>query len=445
MKRTSPIFTGLATGISLAIGIAAIAGPITTPNTFTAGTPARAAEVNANFSAVASAVNDNDARIGALEAAAQETDVAPGGNLVLAPSTATNGNVLKGPDAFIHDYGVMNTFVGLGAGNFTLTAQQNSGLGFGALANVSSGNDNTASGGYALAANTTGAFNTAVGANALRFNTVGSGNTAQGVSALRQSTTGVDNTGVGVRALVANATGDYNTGVGSNALAANTSGARNTAVGVSALSATLLGTDNLALGFNAGRTLTSGSNNILIAHMGAVSESNTTRIGSGQTRAFMAGVRGVSTGIMDAVPVVIDSNGQLGTVNSSRRLKDHIVDMGDASSSLMQLRPVTFYYKSDKNPEGRTLQFGLIAEEVAKVAPELVARSPTGGVETVYYGFLTPMLLNEYQRQQRALEAQTARVAMVERELVALRRHTERVVAALERFEQPTNPVRAAR
>ncbi len=119
----------------------------------------------------------------------------------------------------------------------------------------------------------------------------------------------------------------------------------------------------------------------------------------------------MTTGIADAIAVVVDSAGQLGTVSSSRRVKDDIADMGEASSTLMKLRPVTFHYKSDKNPKGRTLQYGLVAEEVAKVAPGLVAHSADGKVETVYYQFLAPMLLNEYQKQQRTIQAQAAELA----------------------------------
>ena len=124
------------------------------------------------------------------------------------------------------------------------------------------------------------------------------------------------------------------------------------------------------------------------------------------TRFFVAGVRGVATGSANAVPVLIDGGGQLGTASSSRRYKDNIADMSVASSALMRLRPVTFHYKSDRDPAGRTLQYGLVAEEVAEVYPGLVAHSADGQIETVMYQFLPPMLLNEYQKQQRTIEAQ---------------------------------------
>jgi hypothetical protein len=114
------------------------------------------------------------------------------------------------------------------------------------------------------------------------------------------------------------------------------------------------------------------------------------------------------------INVVVDSAGQLGTLSSSRDVKDHIADMGAASESLLELRPVKFYYKSDEDDDGRSLQYGLIAEEVAKVAPELVARSADGRIETVYYQLLPPMLLNEYQKQQRRIEVLETRLASLE-------------------------------
>ena len=125
----------------------------------------------------------------------------------------------------------------------------------------------------------------------------------------------------------------------------------------------------------------------------------------------------MTTGATNALAVVVDSNGQLGTLSSSRAVKDHIADMDAASSALARLRPVTFYYTSDQDPAGRTLQYGLVAEEVAEVAPELVARSADGGIETVYYQFLPPMLLNEWQKQQRTIATLEARVAKLERTL----------------------------
>jgi hypothetical protein len=483
-------------------------GPLTT---FTAGTPAMASEVNGNFSAVKTAVDDNANRIGTLE-----TTVTPAGNIVLVPSTATAGNILKGTAPFIHNFGQGNgnTFIGVNAGNFTLTGYENTGSGNGALQaltigntntaigasalynntsgvsntasgtqallNNTTGSNNTASGKSALLNNTTGDYNTASGWNALQLNTTGIDNTASGASALRNNTTGAgntasgfgalwgnttgsNNTASGIQALQANSTGGANTAIGASALEHNTTGGANTAsgtqalqnntngfqntasgfgalqgnttgsantasgiqalldnttggantaIGASALLSNTTGVQNIAIGFNAGSSLTTGSNNIAIGNLGIAAEGNTIRIGdANQTRTFISGIRGVTTGSVTAIPVLIDPNGQLGTVSSSRRVKDDIADMGEASSLLLKLRPVTFHYKSDKSPKGRTLQYGLVAEEVAKVAPGLVAHSADGKIETVYYQHLTPMLLNEYQRQQRTIGAQAAELA----------------------------------
>lgn len=160
-----------------------------------------------------------------------------------------------------------------------------------------------------------------------------------------------------------------------------------------------------------------------------------------------------------AIPVLVGTDGQLGTASSSRRVKDDIADMGAASEVLMQLRPVTFHYKSDHNPQGRALHYGLIAEEVAKVAPNLVAHSAKGEIETVYYQHLTPMLLNEYQKQQRTIAAQsalltkqTAHIAALEQDrrtqttrLVHLEQQMTQMSATLARLQQPEQVAVAGR
>src|SRR5205823_11369673 len=176
---------------------------------------------------------------------------------------------------------------------------------------------------------------------------------------------------------------------------------------------------------SAGVNQTTGSGNIYLGNEGVAAEQNTIRIGSGggignHNRFFVAGVRGVTTGVANAIAVMIDGNGQLGTASSSRRFKDGIVDMADASAALMKLRPVTFHYKADRNPAGRTPQYGLIAEEVVEIYPGLVAHSADGQIETVLYQFLPPMLLNEYQKQQRAIEAQAAEIATLKRQVAQI-------------------------
>jgi hypothetical protein len=261
----------------------------------------------------------------------------------------------------------------------------------------SNGTSNTALGSGALSSNTTGGSNTASGTNALFINTTGNENTASGVDALLSNTTGSDNTASGAFALNSNTTGYLNTAIGADALYNNTTGGNNIAVGADAA-------DNVSGG---------NSNNIHIGSAGASSDNNTIRIGGGQTSFFAAGIRGVTTGINNAVPVVIDSTGQLGTISSSRRFKEDIQDMGDASGGLMRLRPVTFRYQKPFDDGSKPIQYGLIAEEVADVFPDLVARSSDGQIETVKYQVLDSLLLNEVQRldqDNRRLEERLARL-----------------------------------
>jgi hypothetical protein len=198
-----------------------------------------------------------------------------------------------------------------------------------------------------------------------------------------------------------NTTGFDNTAIGMFALSSNTSGAENTADGNGALGNNTTGRNNIAIGTGAGEVLTTEINNIYIGNAGVAAESDTIRIGRCciHQRAFIVGIRGVTTGQANAIPVLIDALGQLGTVSSSRRSKFDIAGMADATEGLMRLRPVTFRYRA--HGEHAPLQYGLIAEEVTEVYPELVARNKDGEVETVIYQFLAPMLLNEAQKQRR--------------------------------------------
>ena len=366
------------------------------------------------------------------------TDGVHSGNLILStdPSTSTAGNIIKGSNRFIHDFGTNNTFVGLNAGNFTMsgsgantgigtsvltvngTGANNTAVGASALTANTSGVANTALGSSALAANTSGAQNTAVGSGALFTNTTNSFNTAVGTNALRLSTTsfntavgssamaatttGSSNTAVGSNALTANTTGVNNTAIGGSALVANTTGNSNTGVGISTFNALTTGSSNVAIGSSAGGVVTTGNNNIYIsASAAASSEGTTTRIGNLQTKCFIAGIRGVTTTNANAVAVLIDSAGQLGTASSSRDVKHDIENMGDASNNILNLRPVTFVYNSD---ESNTTQYGLIAEEVAEIFPNIVVLDNNGQPETVQYQVLPVLLLNELKKQHVTIE-----------------------------------------
>ena len=135
----------------------------------------------------------------------------------------------------------------------------------------------------------------------------------------------------------------------------------------------------------------------------------------------------MTTGFANAIPVMIDGAGQLGTTSSSRYVKDNIADMNDTSNVLMNLRPVTFFYKSDRNPAGRSLQYGLIAEEVAEIAPGLVAHSANGEIETVFYQHLAPMLVNEFQKQQRTIQTQAFELAQQRARIAELEQKSARL------------------
>ncbi|MBL0122650.1 MAG: tail fiber domain-containing protein [Betaproteobacteria bacterium] len=241
--------------------------------------------------------------------------------------------------------------------------------------------------------------------------------------ARQKNTTGAVNTAFGYHALYTNVGGGSNTAFGSDALQNNSTGGENTAVGKGALSDNSTGSRNIALGML--QALHNGGRQYTYHHIGTFGDpfrDSLALIRVFQKRTFIAGIRGIQPSSRHAIPVLIESDGQLGTVNSSRRFKDNIADMDAASSALMQLRPVTFLYKSDQNPAGRSLQYGLIAEEVAEVYPGLVAHSADGQIETVMYQHLPPMLLNEVQKQHRAIESLRVLVQTKDREIDALRR-----------------------
>ena len=259
-------------------------------------------------------------------------------------------------------------------------------------------------------------LNIATGGGALYSNTTGSENTAYGRQALYNNTTGFYNEATGTTALYSNTTGFRNIANGRQALFANTTGSRNTAVGNGALATNTIGSANTALGFQAGFNLT-GDNNIDIGNEGVVGESNTIRIGGDvgagfapQTATFIDGIRGVTTGNADAIAVVIDSAGQLGTVSSSERFKKDIKPMDQSSQAILALKPVTFHYKTDSTG---TPQFGLIAEEVAKVNRDLVVRDGKGEIYTVRYEAVNAMLLNEFLKEHQKVEALEGTVAQL--------------------------------
>jgi hypothetical protein len=344
-------------------------------------------------------------------------------------------------------------------------AAGNTAGGTGALQNTT-GFDNNADGAFALSSDTTGNFNTAAGAFALFGNTIGNFNTANGVDALLSNTTGFENTAAGAFALLSNTIGNFNTANGVDALFGNTMGSSNTAVGffallsntignnniavgVNALLSNTIGNNNIAVGVGAGGPLTSGSNNIYLGNNGATAtESNIMRLGGGQTQTFIAGIFGQNVGTSTAV--FINSTGQLGTVQSSARYKRDIHAIGAPNQGLFQLRPVSFRYKQDTTAQKH---YGLIAEEVAKVYPELVVRGRDGAIETVQYHELIPLLLNEVQHQHQELGAQARQLAELKAQnaslqvalgqLAALQAQNQRLQAAVEQLQVGAETQRA--
>jgi hypothetical protein len=344
------------------------------------------------------------------------------------------------PDPGAVGGGNSNAADGFGALNATVSGINNSGFGANALHNLTTGNNNAAQGNSALNQLTDGSNNTALGVLALRLNVHGDANTAVGKQALNNNTasfnvavgyqalfgntTGNDNTANGVLALSSNKLGfdntavgfdalgsytggagvlgtdGYNTAVGSIALTANIDGHNNTAVGRRSFENSLHGTDLTGLGWRSGDAVTSASNVICIGSF-VVGENvpNTAYIGNIYNT--------ISSG---GIGVFVNSAGKLGTSTSSRRFKDEIKPMDKASEAILALKPVTFFYKKEIEPQ-RVPQFGLVAEDVEKVNPDLVVRDAEGKVNSVRYDQVNAMLLNEFLKEHRTVQEQGATIA----------------------------------
>lgn len=318
-------------------------------------------------------------------------NTAEGQGALLSLTTGTYNTALGAFSLRGNTEGNLNTATGAGA-LLVNTADQNTATGAGALLSNTIGIRNTANGAFTLLTNRTGIENTATGCQALYNNTSGSENTANGAFALYYNTTGHDNAANGQAALVNNTTGNDNTADGVTALDNNTTGSNNIAVGSMA-------------DFN----LTTGDFNIEIGNNGVAGEAFTIRIGDveAQTRAFIAGIFAVPVA---GTGVVVDSDGELGVAVSSQRFKDEIKPMDNASEAILALKPVTFRYKHEIDPK-RIPQFGLVAEEVAKVNPDLVACDAKGEPYTVRYDAVNAMLLNEFIKEHHKVQKQEATIA----------------------------------
>jgi hypothetical protein len=330
--------------------------------------------------------------------------------------------------------GGYNTAIGAGTLSSN-TADGNTATGAAALFKNTAGNDNTATGLIALYSNTTGGGNTANGAFALFSNTTGGGNTANGYLALQNNTTGfantangggslhdnitgTSNTASGYDALVSN-NGNYNTASGVNTLESNTTGDGNTASGYKALVNNTIGFQNIALGFEAGTNVTTADHVICIGADGN-NASNGCYIG----QIFGA----TSSG---GIAVFVNSNGRLGTSTSSRRFKEEIKPMEQASEALLALKPVRFRYKKEIDPQGIP-QFGLVAEEVEKVSPDLVVRDKEGKPYSVRYEQINAMLLNEFLKEHRKVQKLEAALEAVNERFKAQDAKIQTVSAQIE-------------
>jgi len=365
-----------------------------------------------------------------------DENTATGAGALLSNTTGT-GNLADGAFAlFSNTEGGSNTAVGDRALFSNTTGADNTANGAFALFSNTTGSDNAAIGTFALSNNTTGGFNTASGTQALFNNTTGSKNTADGFDAL-VSNIGSNNTATGVSALFSNTTGGGNTASGYQALLNNTTGNSNTAIGGGALFNNTTGSVNVAVGDFAGGNLTTGDVNIDILNPGVAGETNTIRIGVTQTQTFIAGISGQTAS--GGAAVFVNSDGKLGTFNSSARFKDEIKPMGKASEAILGLKPVSFRYKKEIDPQ-RIPQFGLVAEEVEKVNPDLIIRDPKGKPHTVRYEQINAMLLNEFLKEHRKVQDLEKGMAAVTAQLKEQAAQIQKVSAHLE-MSKPTTKV----
>jgi len=379
-------------------------------------------------------------------------------------------NTAEGQSALLHlSGGTYNTAVGwsslgfsvtgdfntaVGAGSLLAnTADQNTATGAGALLNNTIGNLNTANGALALFfnttgfndtatgnqalfSNTTGGDNTATGNQALLFNTTGEGNTANGSPVLHSNTTGSDNTAIGFNALADNTIGYNNTSTGALALDSNTTGHDNTATGYLALNSNSSGSFNTAIGDEALFNNTTGGNNIVLgfnAGLNVTTANNVICIGADgnnvDNACYIGQIFGVTS--LNGTAVFINSNGRLGTMTSSARFKDEIKPMDKTSEVLLALKPVTFRYKTEIDPSGMS-QFGLVAEDVEKVNPDLVVRDKEGKPYSVRYEAVNAMLLNEFLKEHRRNDEQQATITRLSKQIEALTVGLQKVSAQLE-------------
>ena len=342
------------------------------------------------------------------------------------------GNTAEGQNALLSlTVGTYNTAVGLFSLLSNHEGQFNTGIGAGALL-ANTAHQNTATGAGALFSNTTGVKNTGDGTFALFNNTTGNSNTAAGVAALFNNSTGFNNTAIGYNAVLSNTTGGDNTGIGVTVLFSNSTGEFNTGVGSQALRDNVTGNGNTAIGDSAGFNIT-GSGNVCIGAgiNGVAGEDNITRI------------RNVYESVATERAVYVTSDNRIGTLSSSCRYKEQIEPMEDASEAIHQLRPVSFRYKKEIDP-AHARSFGLIAEEVARVSPDLVTLDREGEPETVRYEAVNAMLLNEFLKEHRKIQVQAKTIADLKNEIANLAVTVKEQAAQIQKVTTQVESTQAA-
>jgi trimeric autotransporter adhesin len=383
--------------------------------------------LNGNADPPVTGIYDTAIGYDALPNVTSGTDNTGVGFEALYSNTTGGGNDAFGAFALYYNTsGDNNIAVGGGALEFNTTGFKNTACGMNSLEENTTGAGNTGLGSGAMFFNTTNSYNTAVGFNAL-WNSDGNDNTAIGATALFSDTAGSNNDASGFEALYENTTGSYEVASGYEALYSDTNGGNNTAMGAFALYNASAG-DNIALGYEAGYNVASGTNNIQIGNEGDSTDANVIRIGSVQTNTFIAGIHG--TTVASGVAVYVNSSGQLGVLSSSARFKQNIQSMGDSSDVILSLHPVKFQYKKDMDPKG-TPQFGLVAEEVNQIDPDLVVRDGKNQIYTVRYEAVNAMLLNEFLKQHRTVQEQKTEITTLEKRLNEL----EEAVRSLNKTE----------
>jgi hypothetical protein len=355
----------------------------------------------------------------------------------LFATTTGSSNTAVGAGALDLNTADNNTAVGVAALLLNTTGTNNTANGAGALVFNDTGEGNTATGAFALYSNTNGQFNTANGEFTLYFNTIGERNTAIGDSALYNNTGGDRNTAVGNPALLNNTTGDDNTAVGAFALDSNTGTAeRNTAIGASALPLNTGGIRNTAVGAFALQNSATGDHNIGLGHAAGfqvTTASDVICIGTGgqnvDNSCYIGQIFGATSS--GGTAVFINNDGRLGTLTSSLRFKEEIQPMKQASDTLFALKPVTFRYREEIDPAG-TSQFGLVAEDVEKVNPDLIVRDKEGKPYSVRYDQVNAMLLNEFLKEHKKVQDLESRLAQQEHQIECLSAGLQKVNAQLE-------------